>query len=131
MFPIQLPLYLLCIASLTGMLLRAVRMLTKFHGLGWTRAVAIAHLEHLDVDQIVFQTEFEYVVDNQYYRMIDHVTFGLTHYRLGREVWMRFDPADPRRAYVWRTWPGIVNVLIPLAGLAGVLWAMHQPWPVL
>ncbi len=28
------------------------------------------------------------MVDNQYYRMIDHVTFGLTHYRLGREVWL-------------------------------------------
>lgn len=131
MFPIQLPLFLLCIASLIGMLLSALRSLTKFHGLGWTRAVAIAHLQHLDADQIVFQTEFEYVVDNQYYRMIDHVTFGLTHYRLGREVWMRFDPADPRRAYVWRTWPGIAKLLITLTGLAGVLWTLHQPWPVL
>lgn len=130
MFPIQFPLYLLCIASLTGMLLRALRMLTKFHGLAWTRGVAIAHLQHLDVDQIVFQTEFEYVVDNQYYRMIDHVPFGLTHYRLGREVWMRVDPADPRRAYVWRTWPGVVNLLIPLAALAGVLWCLHQPWAI-
>lgn len=122
--------FVCAICAALGWTIDGVRKLTKYQGMAWTRGVAVAHREALDANNIVFYTEFEYEVRGQRYRMIDYIAFGLTCYRLGDQVWMRYDPDDCRRAYVWRTWPAIF-ILVSAAAMLVVIGALlARPWPL-
>lgn len=116
------------VAGLSWWVIDALRELTKYRGMAWTRGVAVAYHGVRDAAQLIFLTEFEYEVHGRSYRMIDYVSFLLTCYRLGDEVWVRYDPDDVERAYVWRTWPSLLRIAGALLGLLVLAWAVAHAW---